>query len=117
MRLFMDQDFLLQTDTAKELYHECAAKLPIIDYHCHVNPREIAQNQKFQNLTQLWLKEDHYKWRLMRMSGVEERYITGKASDWEKFEKWVETLDEVWEIRCITGALWSYSDILDIMEC
>ena len=93
MRLFMDQDFLLQTDTAKELYHECAAKLPIIDYHCHVNPREIAQNQKFQNLTQLWLKEDHYKWRLMRMSGVEERYITGKASDWEKFEKWVETLE------------------------
>ena len=117
MRLFMDQDFLLQTDTAKELYHECAAKLPIIDYHCHVNPREIAQNQKFQNLTQLWLKEDHYKWRLMRMSGVEERYITGKASDWEKFEKWVETLERSVGSRCITGAIWSYSDILGIMEC
>lgn len=92
MREFLDRDFLLETETAKRLYHNFAAAMPIIDYHCHINPREIAEDRKYQNITQVWLYGDHYKWRAMRSCGVEERYITGDASDYEKFEKWAETL-------------------------
>jgi len=88
----MDEDFLLQTDTAKELYHNHAAKMPIFDYHCHIPPNEIADNRQFDNITQIWLYGDHYKWRAMRTNGVEERYCTGDASDREKFEKWAETV-------------------------
>ena len=93
MKTFMDKDFLLSTDTAKELYHDIAAKMPILDYHCHISPQEIAENRKFDNITQVWLGGDHYKWRQMRSNGVEEKYITGDASDREKFQKGAETLE------------------------
>lgn len=93
MKAFLDEDFLLSSETAKWLYHEYAKKLPIVDYHCHINPQEIYENRRFENITQLWLEADHYKWRLMRSNGVEEDYITGKASDWEKFEQWAKTLE------------------------
>ena len=92
MKAFMDRDFLLSTDTARHLYHDIAAGLPIIDYHCHLSPREIYEDKQFHNLTELWLYGDHYKWRLMRSFGVEEQYITGPASDREKFQKWAECL-------------------------
>ena len=92
MKAFMDRDFLLSTDTAKHLYHDVAADLPIIDYHCHLDPREIFEDRQFENMTQVWLGGDHYKWRLMRSAGVEEKYITGDASDREKFQRWAETL-------------------------
>lgn len=93
MKKFMDEDFLLSTDTAKHLYHDFAKDLPIIDYHCHLSPQEIAEDVKFENITQVWLGGDHYKWRQMRSNGVEERFITGDASDREKFQKWAETLE------------------------
>ena len=93
MKSFIHKDFLLQTDAARELYHDHAEKQPIIDYHCHLNPAYIAKDHTFDNLGQLWLEGDHYKWRAMRTNGVEERYCTGKdTSDWEKFEKWAETV-------------------------
>ncbi len=95
MKKFMDQDFLLKTDTAKELYHNVAAKLPIIDYHCHINPQELAEDKRFSNITQLWLLGDHYKWRAMRANGVDEKYVTGDASEYEKFLKWAETLEKL----------------------
>ena len=76
MKPFMDKDFLLSTPTAQKLYHEYAADMPIIDYHCHVSPREIFEDRRFENITQVWLGGDHYKWRVMRSNGVEEKYIT-----------------------------------------
>jgi glucuronate isomerase len=88
----MDENFLLQTETAQKLYHEHAAKMPIFDYHCHISPKEIAEDKTFDNITQIWLYGDHYKWRAMRTNGVDERFCTGDASDWEKFEKWAETV-------------------------
>ena len=94
MKQFMDKDFLLSTPTAQELYHDFAAKVPVLDYHCHINPQEIAEDRKFENITQVWLGGDHYKWRQMRSNGVEERYITGDAPDREKFQKWAETLEK-----------------------
>lgn len=94
MKAFMDQDFLLESDTAKTLYHNYAAKMPILDYHCHISPMEIAQDRHFSNITQVWLGGDHYKWRQMRSNGVEEKYITGDADDREKFQKWAETLEK-----------------------
>lgn len=92
MKNFMDRDFLLNSPTAQTLYHKYAAKTPILDYHCHINPQEIAQNRQFENITQVWLGGDHYKWRFMRSCGVDEYYITGNASDKEKFLKWAEVL-------------------------
>ena len=92
MKRFMDADFLLSTETAKRLYHETAEQLPIIDYHCHLSPKEIAEDKRFSSITELWLGGDHYKWRLMRSFGIEERYITGDASDREKFRAWAQTL-------------------------
>jgi glucuronate isomerase len=88
----MDEDFLLDSARAKELFHAHAESLPIIDYHGHLSPRLIAENHQFSNLTEIWLGGDHYKWRAMRSCGVNERFITGDASDWEKFEKWAETV-------------------------
>ena len=88
----MDKDFLLETETAKKLYHDFAETTPILDYHCHINPREIAEDRRFDNITQVWLGGDHYKWRFMRSCGVEEKYITGDASDYEKFCKWAECI-------------------------
>ena len=92
MKKFLDENFLLQTETAQKLYHEHAAKMPIFDYHCHINPKDIADDRKFNTITEIWLAGDHYKWRGMRTNGVDEKYCTGKASDWEKFEKWAETV-------------------------
>ena len=93
MKAFMDKDFLLQTDTAKTLYHDYAAKMPIIDYHCHINPREIAENHQFRNITEAWLGGDHYKWRMIRSNGIDEKLITGsESSDYEKFEQFAKTL-------------------------
>jgi glucuronate isomerase len=89
---FIYEDFLLDTKTASELYHTYAESLPIIDYHCHISPKEVAQNRQFENMTQIWLAGDHYKWRAMRTCGVDERFITGNASDWEKFELWACTV-------------------------
>ncbi len=93
MKNFMDEDFLLSTETSKKLYHEYAEVMPIIDYHCHISPREIYEDRSFDNITQVWLGGDHYKWRQMRSNGVEEKYITGNATDREKFQKWAETLE------------------------
>ena len=93
MKAFMDNDFLLSTETAKKLYHEYAKIMPIVDYHCHINPQEIFEDRRFENITQVWLGGDHYKWRQMRSNGVDEYYITGEASDREKFQKWAETLE------------------------
>ena len=92
MKAFMDKDFLLSTETSKKLFHEYAETMPIVDYHCHINPQEIAEDRKFENITQVWLGGDHYKWGQMRSNGVDEYYITGGASDREKFQKWAETL-------------------------
>ncbi|MBO5056062.1 MAG: glucuronate isomerase [Lachnospiraceae bacterium] len=92
MKPFMDKDFLLSTPTAQTLFHEYAEKTPVLDYHCHINPREIAEDRKFDNITQVWLGGDHYKWRFMRSCGVDEHFITGDASDKEKFFKWAEVL-------------------------
>lgn len=85
-------EFLLNSPLAARLYHEHAEKLPIIDYHCHLSPQMIADDHRFRSITELWLGGDHYKWRAMRANGVDEHYITGDASDWEKFEKWAETV-------------------------
>jgi len=92
MKKFLDKDFILETDTAKKLYHEFAADLPIIDYHCHISPQEIAEDKQFENMTQIWLNGDHYKWRALRANGITENKITGDASDWEKFENWSATV-------------------------
>lgn len=94
MKKFMDKDFLLETETSRRLYHEYAAKMPVLDYHCHISPREIAEDRRFDNITQIWLGGDHYKWRQMRSNGIEEKYITGGADDREKFLKWAETLEK-----------------------
>ena len=89
---FINEDFMLSNDYARELYHGSAEAMPIIDYHCHLSPQEIAENIQFKDITQLWLGGDHYKWRAMRGNGVPEEYITGGRSSWEKFEKWAETM-------------------------
>lgn len=89
---FIHDDFLLQTKTAQTLYHEFAKNEPIIDYHCHLPPDEIATNKRFENLAQIWLYGDHYKWRAMRTNGIDERFCTGNASDWEKFQAWAKTV-------------------------
>ena len=106
MKAFMDKDFLLSTETAKKLYHEYAAVMPVLDYHCHLNPQEIYEDRKFDNITQVWLGGDHYKWRQMRSNGVEEKYITGDAPDREKFQKWAETLE-----RAIGNPLYHWSHL------
>ena len=93
---FIHEDFMLTGDHARELYHGNAEGLPIIDYHCHLDPREIAENIQFRDMTQLWLGGDHYKWRAMRANGVTEDYITGNRSPWEKFEKWADTISHAY---------------------
>jgi glucuronate isomerase len=89
---FLDKDFLLQSDTARTLYHEYAQAMPIYDYHCHLPAAQIAQDTQFENISQAWLYGDHYKWRAMRTNGVEEQYCTGDASDEEKFQQWAATV-------------------------
>ena len=92
MSVFLKQNFLLTTDTARKLYFDVAADMPVIDYHCHVSPREIYEDKRFGNITELWLSGDHYKWRLMRSNGVDERYITGDADPYDKFLKFAELM-------------------------
>lgn len=92
MKQFMDENFLLQSKIAEKLYHDFAKDLPIIDYHCHLPPDEIAENKQFANLTKIWLDGDHYKWRAMRANGVAEEYCTGNAPDEQKFRKWAATV-------------------------
>jgi len=106
---FLTEDFLLQTKTARVLYHEHAANMPIFDYHCHLPARQIAADHRFENLTQAWLAGDHYRWRAMRANGVPERFITGDASDEQKFEKWAETVP-----YCIGNPLyhWTHMELL-----
>lgn len=106
MKTFMDENFLLNSKTAEALYHNYAKDMPIIDYHCHLNPKEIAEDKKYRNITELWLGGDHYKWRAMRSNGVEERYITGDAPDKEKFLKWAETIS-----RCIGNPLYHWTHL------
>ena len=100
---FLSDDFLLSNPTAIKLYHSYAAHMPIVDYHCHIDPKEIYKDRRFDNLAQVWLGGDHYKWRIMRSNGVEEFYITGGASDWEKFEKFAQTLP-----RCIGNPMYHW---------
>jgi glucuronate isomerase len=100
------RDFLLGTKTAQRLYHEYAAELPIIDYHCHLPPEEVAQDRRFDNLTELWLRSDHYKWRAMRANGIPERLITGDGSDREKFQAWAETVP-----RCLRNPLYHWTHL------
>src|SRR5690554_5145362 len=92
MKEFLDENFLLENEFASKLYHEYAKDMPIIDYHSHLSPQQIAEDSTFENLAQIWLYGDHYKWRSMRANGVSEEYITGNKSDYEKFEKWAETV-------------------------
>lgn len=92
MKAFMDKEFLLETETGSRLFHEYAENCPIIDYHNHLPPRDIFQRRRYENLTQLWLEGDHYKWRCMRVCGVPEEYVTGNASEWEKFQKFAEIM-------------------------
>src|SRR6185369_20055 len=89
---FIHDDFLLQTPSARELYHQFAEREPIFDYHCHLPPRDIAENRQFKDLFEIALEGDHYKWRAMRANGVDERYCTGDASPWEKFQAWAATV-------------------------
>ena len=105
---FLDDDFFLSGPTAKKLYHDYAEKMPIFDYHCHISPKEIADNLKYDNITQVWLGGDHYKWRALRANGVEEKYITGDAPAKEKFFKWAETMP-----YCIGNPmfLWSHLEL------
>lgn len=92
MKKFLDENFLLQNKTAQQLYHDFAKQMPVIDYHNHLPPEQIANDINFENLTQAWLYGDHYKWRAMRINGINEDYCTGKASDWEKFQQWAATV-------------------------
>lgn len=93
--MFLNDNFLLTNEWAQKLYHEHAAKMPIIDYHCHLDPQEIFENKNFENITDAWLKGDHYKWRLMRANGIPESHITGSASDYEKFFAWCQTVPKI----------------------
>lgn len=95
MTKFMDKDFLLKSDMAKTLYHNYASKMPIFDYHCHLIPSQIAENKKFNTITEAWLGGDHYKWRQMRTFGIDEKYITGDAPDYEKFLAWTKTIEKL----------------------
>lgn len=92
MKKFMDENFLLSNETAVKLYHNYAKEMPIIDYHCHLSPKEIFEDKKFKNITEAWLYGDHYKWRAMRSNGIDEKYITGDSSDFEKFMAWAKTI-------------------------
>jgi len=106
MKNFMDKDFLLDTQTAKKLFHEFAENMPVCDYHCHLSPKEIYENKPHENITQLWLSGDHYKWRAMRSCGVAEKYCTGNATDREKFRKFAYTLQ-----YCIGNPLYHWAHI------
>src|SRR5512134_4149690 len=94
MKPFIHDDFLLETETARALYHGYAKDQPIVDFHCHLSPELMAKDHRFRSITEIWLEGDHYKWRAMRTNGVAERFCSGDASDWEKFEAWARTVPE-----------------------
>lgn len=106
MKKFMDENFLLNNQAAVTLYHEYAKQMPIYDYHCHLSPKEIAENKSYKNITELWLGGDHYKWRALRSNGVAERYITGDAPDKEKFLQWAATIQ-----KCIGNPLYHWTHL------
>lgn len=106
MKPFMDENFLLTNQTAAALYHDYAKDMPIFDFHCHLSPQEIAENKRYRNITEIWLGGDHYKWRVMRANGVDERFITGDAADKEKFLKWAETMPQ-----CIGNPLYHWTHL------
>lgn len=106
MKPFMDENFLLTNKTAERLYHDYAKDMPIFDYHCHLNPKEIKDNKRYRNITEIWLGGDHYKWRAMRSNGVAEKYITGDAPDKDKFMKWAETMP-----NCIGNPLYHWTHL------
>lgn len=106
MKTFMDHNFMLHSASAQALYHDYAKDMPIFDYHCHLSPQEIAENRSFRSITEIWLGGDHYKWRAMRSHGIEERYITGDASDKEKFEAWAKTVP-----YCIGNPLYHWTHL------
>ena len=108
---FIHENFLLQSETVQHLFHDHAKKLPIIDYHCHLNPQEVASDHKFRSITELWLGGDHYKWRALRTNGVAEKFITGDASDWDKFQKWAETMP-----YCMRNPLYHWTH-LELKTC
>src|SRR5699024_6791858 len=106
MKKFMDDNFLLETETAERLYHDYAKDMPIFDFHCHLSPKEIAEDKSFKNITEIWLGGDHYKWRAMRSNGIDEKYITGDASDYDKFKAWCETVP-----YCLGNPLYHWSHL------
>jgi glucuronate isomerase len=106
MMPFIHDDFLLETETARRLYHEVAKSLPIIDYHCHLSPKEIAEDHRFRSITEVWLDGDHYKWRAMRANGEAEQYCTGEASDWDKFQAWARTVP-----ACLRNPLYHWTHL------
>lgn len=106
MKKFMDENFLLKNKAAEKLYHDYAKEMPIFDYHCHLSPKEIAENKSFENITEIWLGGDHYKWRAMRANGINEEYITGNASDYEKFKAWAKTVP-----YCLGNPLYHWSHL------
>jgi len=114
MKRFMGKNFLLTTETARTLYHDYASMMPVIDYHCHIDPREIAEDKAFDNISQLWLGGDHYKWRLMRANGIDERYCTGDADDRDKFVEWARTLQ-----KAVGNPLyhWSHLELQRYFDC
>lgn len=119
MKKFLDENFLLETGTAQTLYHEYAKQMPVIDYHCHLPPDQIAADKQFENLTQIWLYGDHYKWRAMRTNGVDESYCTGNKTDYEKFEKWAETVPYTMRnplYHWTHMELQRYFDVYDILD-
>ncbi|WP_439235133.1 glucuronate isomerase [Lonepinella koalarum] len=106
MKPFMDEDFLLSNEVARQLYHDYAKDQPIFDYHCHLSPKEIAENRQFKDLAEIWLEGDHYKWRAMRSAGVDERFITGNASNIEKYQAWANTVPQ-----CIGNPIYHWTHL------
>ncbi len=104
---FIHDDFLLTTEPSRRLYHEFAHDQPIIDYHNHLSPQDIAENRRFENLFEMWVNHDHYKWRAMRANGISERYVTGDASPKEKFLAFAKTVPDTIRNRYTTGHIWS----------
>ncbi|MDU8925574.1 glucuronate isomerase [Pasteurellaceae bacterium LIM206] len=106
MKQFMDEDFLLSTETARILYHQYAEPMPIFDYHCHLSPKDIAENRQFKDLTEIWLEGDHYKWRAARSAGIEEKYVTGDASNKEKYRQWAKVVPQ-----CIGNPIYHWTHL------
>lgn len=112
MKQFMDKDFLLDTATAKHLFHDYAEHMPIIDYHCHISPQEIAEDHHFRSITEVWLGGDHYKWRLIRSNGTPEEKVTGtESTDLENSSNMRMLFQELLAIRSIIGVIWNCSAI------